>query len=83
MKIEENPIATFSNREEALTAIELLNDYTYELRHGEHSRPDYTARKVRGEDAYYIHAKRYYYAGTFYAVESGPLRVNDQELFIA
>jgi len=57
----------------AIAALDILNAGTYYLSHGEYERPHYTARKVRGQDAYYIHAKRYFYAGTFYATPSGPV----------
>ena len=66
-------ILTFATRSEALAEIKSLNSGTYYLAHGEYARPDYTARKVRGEDRFYIHAKRYFFAGTFYAVPSGPV----------
>jgi len=66
-------ILTFATRSEALAEIKSLNSVTYYLAHGEYERPDYTARKVRGEDRFYIHAKRYFFPGTFYAVPSGPV----------
>ena len=66
-------ITTFATRSEAQAIIAKLNGGTYYLAHGEYERPDYTARKTRGEDCYYIHAKRYFYAGTFYATPSGPV----------
>ena len=69
-------IATFATRQEAQATIAKLNSGTYRLAHGEYERPDYTARKVRGEDCFYVHAKRYYYAGTFNAMPSGPVDSN-------
>ena len=57
----------------AIAAIDILNAGTYYLSHGEYERPHYTVRKVRGEACYYIHAKRYFFAGTFYATPSGPV----------
>jgi len=66
-------IATFATKSEAQAIIAKLDSRTYQLAHGEYERPDYTARKIKGEDRYYIHAKRYFYAGTFYAAQSGPL----------
>lgn len=73
-------IATFATRKEAQAIIDELDSYVYELAHGEYERPDYTARKVRGEDRYYIHARRYYYAGTFHARPSGGLGWESNEL---
>jgi hypothetical protein len=70
-------IATFATRQEAQEVIARLNGQTYYLAHGEYERPDYTARKVRGEDRYYIHARYYYYSGTFNAKQSGALRVEE------
>ena len=69
----ENTKATFATRIEAQTLADRLNSGTYYLAHGEYARPDYTVRKVRGGDRYYIHARRYYYSGTFGAGKSGPL----------
>lgn len=74
-------IATFATRDEALAIVKSLDSATYYLAHGEYERPDYTVRKVRGEDRYYIHAKRYYYAGSFNARQSGGLDWNSNELF--
>ena len=74
-------IATFATREEAKAIIADLDSCVYELAHGEYERPHYTARKVRGEDRYYIHARRYYYAGTFYARPSGGLDWDSNELY--
>ena len=68
---------TFATRAEAQKIVDQLDRKTYYLAHGEHSRPDYTVRKVKGEDAYYIHARRYYYAGTLHARPSGPLGWED------
>lgn len=65
--------ATFASRSEAQAIISQLDRGTYYLSHGEYARPHYAARKVRGEDHYYIHAKRYFYAGTFNATPSGPI----------
>jgi hypothetical protein len=36
---------------------------------------------VRGEDRYYIHAARHYYAGTFNQRPSGPLSLESNELY--
>ena len=66
-------IATFATKAEAEAVIAKLDNCTYILAHGEYERPNYTARKIRGEDRYYIFAKRYFYAGTFYAAKSGPV----------
>ena len=73
--------ATFATKSEALALVDGLDAATYYLAHGEHSRPEYTARKVRGESRYYIHAKRFYYAGTFNQRPSGPLSVYSNELY--
>jgi len=64
---------TYSTHAEAHAAKTILNAATYYLAYGEYERPCYTVRKVRGMDSYYIHAKRYFYAGTFYAMKSGPV----------
>jgi len=75
-------IATFATRNEAQEIVESLDNQVYELAHGEYERPDYKVRKVRGEDAYYIHANYYFYAGTFYAKQDGGLSVNSNELYV-
>lgn len=75
--------ATFATRTEVLTVVAGLNSATYYLAHGEYARPDYTVRKVRGGNKFYIHARRYYYGGTFNARPSGPLSVNSNELYAA
>ena len=76
-----NNIATYTTRQEAQQVIDRLDAGTYELAHGEYARPDYTVRKVRGENAYYIHVRYYYYAGTLYAKHNGPL--SQEEAFFA
>ena len=68
---------TYENRLDALRAITNLNSCTYYLAHGEHTRPDYTARKIRNANRFYIHAKRYFYAGTLHAKKSGALTIHD------
>lgn len=73
--------ATFATRSEAQAIVKGLDAATYYLAHGEYERPTYTVRKVRGESSYYIHAKRFYYAGTFNQRPSGPLSVNSNELY--
>lgn len=70
-------IATFVTRQLAQEVIELLDGQTYHLSHGECGRPHYTARKVRGEDSYYIHASYYFYSGTFYAKQNGALSTEE------
>ena len=67
------PILTFDSRAAAQAHIAVLDDCTYYLGHGECDRPHYTARKMRGEDHYYVHAAYSYYAGTFHAKQNGPL----------
>lgn len=77
----ESQIATYPTRSEAQEIVSILDRGVYELAHGEYERPDYTVRKLRGEDVFYIHARRYYYAGTFGAKPSGPLTVDSNELY--
>jgi hypothetical protein len=72
---------TYSTRKEAQAIVDRLDNMTYYLAHGEHSRPDYTVRKVRGEDAYYIHARYHYYSGTLNTRKSGPLDADSNELY--
>jgi hypothetical protein len=65
---------TYKTRKSAQDAIDALDQITYHLSRGEYARPHYTARKVRGEDRYYIiHARYHYYEGALYATKSGPL----------
>jgi ABC-type Zn2+ transport system substrate-binding protein/surface adhesin len=71
----------YNTRKEAQAIVDQLNGMTYYLAYGEHSRATFTVRKVRGEDAYYIHAKYHYYAGTFNARKSGALTVDCNELY--
>jgi nitric oxide reductase large subunit len=68
---------TYATRADAYKAITGLNSGVYYLAHGEYERPDYTARKLRNSNRYYIHARRYFYAGTLHAKKSGPLTVYD------
>ena len=68
---------TYATRAEAQKVIVGLNSGTYYLAHGEYERPDYTARKLRNGDRYYIYARRYFYAGTLHAKKSGALTVYD------
>ena len=70
---------TYATRAEAQKVIVGLNSGTYYLAHGEYERPDYTARKIRNGDRYYIHARRYFFAGTLYARKSGPLTIYNLE----
>ena len=72
---------TYATRADAQKAIAVLNSGVYYLAHGEYERPDYTARKLRNGDRYYIYARRYFYAGTLCAKESGPLAICDLEAF--
>lgn len=64
---------TYKTKAEALADIQKIDTGIYFLHHGEYERPSYSARKVRGDEMYYIHVKRYYYSGTFYPHKSGPL----------
>jgi len=68
------PILAFPTREAARARITELDAATYYLVHGEHSRPHYTARKIRNGAEYYIHVRYNYYAGTFHARPNGPFR---------
>ena len=78
MKIEsKTQTQTFPSRAKAQSVIANLNAGTYYLSHGEYSRPHYTARKVRGEDSFYIYASRKFYADTVNARPSGPLTWED------
>jgi len=66
-------IYIYDTRAEALAAKNKLDGSTYYLGHYQRQRPDYSARKIRGEDGYYIHVRYYYFPGTFYARKNGPL----------
>lgn len=68
---------TYTTRSDAQKAIAGLNSGIYYLAHGEYERPDYTARKLRNGNRYYIHARRYFYAGTLHARKSGALTIQD------
>lgn len=68
---------TTTNKQEAQKIVNKFNARTYYLSHGEYERPCYKVRKVRGQSLYYIYAKRYFFPGTFYAAESGPLEWED------
>ncbi len=68
---------TYATRAEAQKAIAVLDSGTYYLSHGEYERPDYTVRKLRNGDRYYIHVRRYFYAGTLHAKKSGALTIYD------
>jgi len=70
---------TYATRADAQKAIAGLNSGIYYLAHGEYERPDYTARKIRNGGRYYIHARRYFYAGTLHAKKSGPLTIYNLE----
>ena len=65
--------ATFTTKAEAQAVINKLDSGLYYLSHGEYERPHYTVRKLRGKDRYYIHAERFFYAGTFYAAKGGAI----------
>jgi hypothetical protein len=67
------PIKTYATREDAIAAKNQINSATYYLAHGEYERPDYSVRKLRRLDGYYICARYYYYAGTLHARTNGPL----------
>ncbi len=73
--------AVFATRQEALNIVATLVKGTYYLAHGEHSRPEYKVRKVRGGEGYEIYAKRHYYAGTLHARPSGALTWESNELY--
>lgn len=65
--------ATWDTRQDAQRIADSMGAGTYFLAHGEYQRPVYQVRKVMREDRYYVHVTYYYYPGTFYARESGPL----------
>jgi len=68
---------TYATRADAQKAIAVLDSGTYYLANGEYERPDYTVRKLRNGVSYYIHARRYFYAGTLYARKSGAVTIYD------
>ena len=68
---------TYKTRQQAQDAVDTLDSQIYHLAHGEYERPTYKARKVRGEDFYYIHATYFFYAGTFYAKQDGAMTVEE------
>jgi len=68
---------TYTTRADAQKAVASINSGTYCLSHGEYERPDYTARKIRNGDRYYIHVRRYFFAGTLHAKKSGALTIHD------
>jgi hypothetical protein len=67
------PIKIYDTKADALAIKAKLDGGTYYLAHGEYERPDYSVRKIRGGDGYYLHARYYYFPGTFYARTNGPL----------
>ena len=69
--------AIYATKSDAQAIVNGLDAVTYHLAHGEYERPTYTARKIRGQSSYYIHAKRFYFPSTFYARPSGPLSSNE------
>ena len=50
-----------------------LDNAVYYLGHGEHSRPQYTVRKVRGFAKFEIYAKYFYYTGTLHRKPNGAI----------
>lgn len=70
-------IAAFKTRAEAQTYARRLDAATYELSHGEHSRPEYRVRKIRGRGEYEIYARYYYYYGTLNTRQNGPIAAED------
>ncbi len=64
---------TYATRAEAFIIVNALNSGIYHLSQGEYARPHYTARKLRNGSRYYVHARRYFYAGTLNAPKSGAL----------
>jgi len=71
---------TYATRADAQKAITGLNSSIYYLAHGEYERPDYTVRKLRNGNKYYIYARRYFFAGTLHAKKSGSLAIYDLDL---
>ncbi len=54
----------FPTRLEAQQKVAELDQSVYYLAHNEYERPEYTARKVRNKDQYYIHIDRYFYGAS-------------------
>lgn len=73
--------ATFNTRKEAQEIVAALDSRQYMLSHGEYARPDYTVRKVRGQDRFYIHVQHFYYRGTFGAPKDGGLDWESAQVF--
>ena len=51
----------FRTRSEAQQKVAELDQSVYYLAYNEYERPEYTARKVRNKDQYYIHIHPYFY----------------------
>jgi hypothetical protein len=66
-------VKTYATKAQALVCKQKLERGTYYLSHGEYERPTYRVRKTRNSDDYYIRAEYFYYSGTFYAKQSGPM----------
>lgn len=64
-------IRKFDTREEAKAFLEKYDSGTYYLHHGEYSRPNYSVRKIRNENAFGIYVTRYYYPTTLNAKKDG------------
>lgn len=73
--------AVFKTRIEAAKALAAFDRGIYHLQHGEHSRPDYTVRKVRNGEGYEIYRRRHYYIGTLNTKPNGPL--TEEEIYHA
>lgn len=69
--------AIFQTREQADSYAQRLDAATYELSHGEHSRPEYIVRKIRGRDEFEIYVRYHYYQGTLNARQNGPLAAEE------
>lgn len=67
---------TTTDKAEAKAIAAKLDNATYRLGHGEHSRPQYTVRKVRRSADFEIYAKYFYYAGTFNCRQNGAICVD-------
>ncbi|HNQ19450.1 MAG TPA: hypothetical protein PKI46_00150 [Bacteroidales bacterium] len=50
----------------------------YTLRHGEYEQPDYSIRKEKGSNDYYIYVRYYFYNNTINAPING--RISPEEL---
>ena len=74
-------IKTYRTKQEAQEVADKLDSGTYYLAQGEYACPDYSVRKTRNENTYYIYRKVYFYADTLGGGKSGP--VTSEEVAMA